>query len=62
MNNLHKYIPKATHQVLHEGEEAAIEEFFKGYYLEETNPQSAGVKVLKQLGVAVEQLDGISHQ
>ena len=54
MKNLYKYIPKATNQVLYEGEEAAVdEEFFQGYYLEETNSQFARVEVLKQPGVAM---------
>jgi len=54
MKNLYKYIPKVTHQVLYEGEETAVdEEFFQGYYLEETNSQFAGVEVLKQPGVAM---------
>ena len=46
MKNIHKYIPKAYHQVVYKGEEAAVE-FFKGYYL---NRQSARVEVLKQPG------------
>ena len=64
MKNLHKYIPKATHQVLYEGEEAVVEEFFQGILFggdQLTVCRSRGAQAAWcSDDIAVERLDGIT--
>ena len=65
MKNIHKYIPKAYHQVVYKGEEAAVEEeFFQGILFggdQLTVCRSRGAQAARcNDDVAVECLDGIT--
>lgn len=65
MKNIHKYIPKAVHSVLYEGEEGAIdEEFFQGMLFggdQLTVCRSRGAQAARcNDDEAIDRLDGIT--